>query len=181
MKKLIALYIVLIFSLALIGCQDDGESDYTYDIGGANLFIDPGGRYSVKYPRDWYYFGITVSDKKTTTWHSSGGGGITLAIEDWEPNGPTSITVLEWAEQNRDRLISEGHNLVQDISPIVNANGNTGYEFTVRKGTTEWRIAFFFNNLTEQFDLTFEYDAVNPDPGVISLTQIIMSFKTTDL
>jgi hypothetical protein len=180
MKKLIALFIVLLFSLALFGCQDEGESDYTFDIGGANLFVDPGGRYSITYPRDWYYFGTTASEEKITTWHSSG-GGITLAIEDWKPNGPASITVLEWAQQNRDRLITEGHDVVQDISPIVNANGNTGYEITVRKGTTEWRIAFFFNNLTEQFDLTFEYDVLNLDPHVIYLTQIIKSFLTTDL
>jgi amidohydrolase len=49
---------------------------------------------------------------------------------------------------------------------------------TVRLGGDEYRIAFFFNNLNEQFDLTFYYDVGNSDG---CLTQIIENFETTDL
>jgi hypothetical protein len=104
-----------------------------------------------------------------------------LGIEDWNPLGPTTLTVLEWAQRNRENFILEGYSLVRDISPIENANGNLGYDLIVRKGTTEWRIAFFFNNLTEQFDLRFGYDIVDLDPDVFSLTPIIKTFMTTDL
>jgi hypothetical protein len=179
MKKLIALITLSLISLGLTGCADEASSDYLVDIGGANLFQDPNGRYSIIYPSDWYYFETTTDPgEKITTWHTNEIGAVTLGITYWEAKGPTTMTVLEWAQENRDSLIVEGYVLVQDISPIVNANGNTGYEFTVRWGGTEYRIAFFFNNLTEQFDLTFYYDIGNPDGG---LTQIIENFKTTDL
>ena len=91
------------------------------------------------------------------------------------------MTVLEWAQKNRDKFIREGYGLVKDISSIENANGNLGYELILRKGTTEWRIAFFFNNLTEHFDLRFGSDILNLDSDVVNLTQIIKSFMTTDL
>jgi len=178
MKKLIALSILSLIALGLTGCGDQGGSDYLIDIGGANLFPDPSGRYSIIYPSDWYYFETTADPEKRTTWHANGTGEVTLGITDWLPNGPATITVLEWAQENRDRLIVEGYVLVRDIAPIVNANGNTGYEFTVRWGVNEYRFAFFFNNLTEQFDLTFYYNVGYPDA---SLTQIIENFKTTDL
>lgn len=180
MKKLIILLILLAVPLVITGCDDDGDSDYFFDVGEANMFVDPHGRYSVIYPNDWYFCGTTVvPQEKTTTWHANGTGEVILGITDWQPNGPTTKTVLEWAQINRDKLIAEGHSLVKDISPIVNANGNTGYEFTVSWGITEWRIAFFFNNLTEQFDLTFEYDIGTHE--TIYLTHIVQSFKTTDL
>ena len=179
MKKLIGLLIISLIFLALTGCNEDSDSSYVVDVGGANMFVDPYGRYSVIYPSDWYYVRTTADEEKRTTWHSNWAGDVALAIEDWQPNGPTTKTALEWAQENRDRLISAGHELVRDISPIVNANGNTGYEFTVRLGFSEWRIALFFNNLTEQFDLTFEYDVGNPN--VYYLTYIIQNFKTTNL
>lgn len=179
MKKLIALSILSLIALGLTGCGEEGGSDYLTDLGDANLFQDPNGRYSIIYPSDWFYFETTTDpDEKITTWHTNEIGAVTLGITSWEAKGPTSMTVLEWAQENRDRLIVEGYVLVQDISPIVNANGNTGYEFTVRLGGDEYRIAFFFNNLNEQFDLTFYYDVGNSDP---SLTQIIENFETTDL
>ncbi len=180
-KKLIGLVIILLVSLALTGCSDDDDSSYVVDLGASNLFIDPNGRYSITYPSDWYYFEtVNVPGRKRTTWHANGTGEVTLGITDWLPNGPTTKTVLEWAQENMDRLIAEGHILVKDISPIVNAEGNTGYEFTVRDEAIQEdnRISFFFNNLTEQFDLTFYYDTGYPDS---SLTQIIRNFKTTDL
>lgn len=173
MKKVIGLLLLLVISLTLMGCGEDGDNE------GDNLFVDPNGRYSITYPSDWFYFETTTFPaEKTTTWHSNATGGVTLGITYWQSKGPTALTVLEWAQENRDRLIVEGYVLVQDISPIVNANGNTGYEFTVRLGSNEYRIAFFFNNLNEQFDLTFYYDVGNSDA---SLTQIIENFETTDL
>lgn len=179
MRKLIALIILSLISLGLTGCADEPGSDYLVDIGGGNLFQDPSGRYSIIYPSDWCYFETTtLPGEKITTWHTNEIGDVTLGITDWQPIGPATITVFEWAQENRDRLVVEGYVLVQDISPIVNANGNTGYEFTVRWGTNEYRIAFFFNNLTEQFDLTFYYDMGNPTTG---MTQIIENFKITDL
>jgi hypothetical protein len=179
MKKLIALSMLSLIALGLTGCGEEGGSDYLIGLGDANLFLDPSGRYSITYPSDWFYFEtIIVPGEKSTTWHTNGTGEMTLGITDWLPNGPATITVLEWAQENRDSLIDQGYVLVQNISPIVNANGNTGYEFTVRLGGNEYRIAFFFNNLNEQFDLTFYYDVGNSDP---SLTQIIENFETTDL
>ncbi len=178
MKKLIALIIFSLISLGLTGCGDQESNDYLTDLGGAKLFSDPNGRYSIIYPSDWFYFDTTADPEKRTTWHANGTGDVTLGITDWQPNGPATITVLEWAQENRDSLVGEGYVLVRDISPIVNANGNTGYEFTVRRGVNEYRIAFFFNNLTEQFDLTFYYNVGTPDA---SLTQIIENFETTDL
>ena len=173
MKKLISIFMLLVISLTFMGCPNDDDS-----VGGANKFVDPNGRYSVTYPSGWYFFETTpVPGVKRTTWHTNDTGEVTLGITDWQPNGPSIKTVLEWAQENRDRLIAEGYNLVEDISDIDNANGNTGCELTVRNGE-EYRIAFFFNNLTEQFDLTFYYDIGNP---AASLTQIIQSFKTTDL
>ena len=175
MKELIGFIILFLISLVLTGCGDEGDS------GESKKFVDPNGRYSVIYPGDWYSFETTTFPaEKTTTWHTNGTGEVTLGITDWQPNGPTPKTVLEWAQENRDRLIAEGYDLVRDISPIVNANGYTGHEFTVRneKIYEEYRMAFFFNNLTEQFDLTFYYDMRNPDA---SLTQIIENFKTMDL
>jgi hypothetical protein len=181
MKKLIALSILSLIALGLTGCGEEGGSDYLVDIGGANLFQDPNGRYSIIYPSDWYYFETTTDPgEKISTWHTNETGAVTLGITYWQAKGPTTLTVLEWAQENRDRLVGDGYDLVRDISPIVNANGYTGYEFTVRDVTIqeEYRIAFFFNNLTDQFDLTFYYDIGNPDA---SLTQIIENFETTDL
>lgn len=179
MKRLIALIVLSCISLGLTGCGDEGSSDNLIDLGGANLFHDPSGRYSITYPGGWYYFETTAfPGEYSTTWHTNEMGDVTLGITDWQPNGPATITVLEWAQENRDRLVAAGYVLVQDITSIVNVNGNTGYEFTVRWGTDEYRIAFFFNNLTEQFDLTFYYEAGNPNT---SMTQIIENFKTTDL
>jgi len=175
MKKFIGLLVLLVISLPLMGCGRDGDND------GDNLFVDPNGRYSIIYPSDWFYFETTTFPaEKTTTWHTNGTGEVTLGITDWQPNGPTTKTVLEWAQENRDRLIAEGYDLVRDISPIVNANGYTGHEFTIRDKIIleDIRIAFFFNNLNEQFDLTFYYATGYPDA---SLTQIIQNFKTTDL
>jgi hypothetical protein len=177
MKKLITLAILAIISLGLTGCGDSGSSGSAVGVGGTDLFVDPHGRYSIIYA-GWYHFDSTSNNAKRTTWHTNITGDVILGITDWKPNGPAGITVLEWAQDNRDRLIAEGYNLVKDISSILNGNGNTGYEFTIRKGITEWRVAFFFNNLTEQFDLTFEYDAGNPEGN--SLTQIIKGFKTKD-
>ncbi len=179
MKKFIALITLSLISLGLTGCADEAGIDYLVDTGGASLFQDPNGRYSIIYPSDWYYFQTTTDPgEKITTWHTNETGAVTLGITSWQAKGPTTMTVLEWAQENRDRLIVEGYVLVKDISPIVNANGNTGYEFTVSLGSNEYRIAFFFNNLNEQFDLTFYYDVGNPDA---SLTQIIENFETTDL
>lgn len=141
------------------------------------MFVDPNGRFSVIYPSDWYYFGTTTGEKKRTTWHLSWAGEVTLGITDWLPNGPSILTVWDWALENRDRLIGEGYVLVQDLSLIVTANGNMGYELTMRNGE-EYRIAFFFNNVNEQFDLTFYYEVGNPP--AINFTQIIESFETTD-
>ena len=175
MKKFIGLLVLLVISLPLMGCGDDGDND------GDNLFVDPNGRYSIIYPSDWFYFETTTFPaEKTTTWHTNGTGEVTLGITYWQAKGPTTLTVLEWAQENRDRLVGEGYDLVRDISPIMNANGNIGYEFTIRDKiiVEDIRIAFFFNNLNEQFDLTFYYDIGNPDGG---LTQIIENFKTTDL
>jgi len=91
-----------------MGCPDDSDNDYIVDLGGASLFADPKGRYSIIYPGDWYYFETTVvPGEKTTTWHTNGTSDVTLGITDWEPNGPTTMTVLEWAQENRDRLIAE--------------------------------------------------------------------------
>ena len=179
MKKLISLLILLVISLILTGCPNDDDSDYIIDVGGANMFVDPNGRYSVIYPSDWYFFETTtIPGEKRTTWHANITGEVTLGITDWQPNGTTTKLVREWAQENRDRLIAEGYTLVQDITPIDNANGNTGWELTLRNGE-EYRIAFFFNNLTEQFDLTFYYDIGNPEAS--KFTQIIQNFKTTDL
>ena len=176
MKKLIGFIILFLISLVLTGCGDEGDS------GEAKKFVDPNGRYSVIYPGDWYSFETTVvPGEKTTTWHTNGTSEVTLGITDWEPNGPLiTKTVLEWAQENRDRLIAEGYDLIRDISPIMNANGNIGYEFTIRDKIIleDIRIAFFLNNLNEQFDLTFYYATGYPDA---SLTQIIQNFKTTDL
>ena len=67
MKRLIGLFVLIVICLAFTGCPDDSESDYVFDVEGANQFIDPNGRYSVIYPSDWYYFETTTDEEKITT------------------------------------------------------------------------------------------------------------------